>query len=265
MSEIKLIIKPDEEEAGAAEIFVDGRIDGRAYRFLLDTGAANTCLIWDEYTAAFDSTEQRQSSGVFQTSRDDFIMVPQLEVGPIMRQNFTVVRKHETHADRRNLMGMDVLKDHCCTFLFDEQRMVIDEDDGQAELILDQRFHPYLDVHWETGVAHAVWDTGAGLTVVDTNFIERYPALFQSVGQSTGTDATGTRVETPMFVMAACRIGGRAFPACRVAGVDLSHVNASIEIPMDLILGYNLLSQARWVFDFPRRKWSLGSERKGRA
>ena len=26
---------------------------------------------------------------------------------------------------------------------------------------------------------------------------------------------------------------------------------------MDLILGYNTLSQANWLFDFPRRQWAI--------
>jgi hypothetical protein len=31
---------------------------------------------------------------------------------------------------------------------------------------------------------------------------------------------------------------------------------------MDLILGYNTLRQANWLFDFPRRRWAI-SKRLG--
>jgi hypothetical protein len=34
-------------------------------------------------------------------------------------------------------------------------------------------------------------------------------------------------------------------------------MNASIEIPMDLILGYSTLRKANWVFDFPRKQWAI--------
>jgi hypothetical protein len=34
-------------------------------------------------------------------------------------------------------------------------------------------------------------------------------------------------------------------------------VNDSIEVPMDLILGYTTLSQANWLFDFPDKRWTI--------
>ena len=55
-------------------------------------------------------------------------------------------------------------------------------------------------------------------------------------------------------------IGGCWFPPVRVAGVDLSQVNATVELPMDLILGYNVLSKASWLMDFPTRRWAISKE-----
>jgi hypothetical protein len=103
----------------------------------------------------------------------------------------------------------------------------------------------------------AVWDTGASLTVVDLGLVHRHPDHFQEDGTSVGYDATGTPQATPMFRMAATVISHTPFPPLRVAGVDLSQVNATIEVPMDLILGYNTLSKANWLFDFPRRQWAI--------
>lgn len=108
-----------------------------------------------------------------------------------------------------------------------------------------------------SATAHAVWDSGASLTVADVAFIRQHPALFSEAGHSTGTDASGSQVETTMFIMAETIIGGARFPPHRVAAVDLSHVNAVIDIPMDLILGYNLYAQAAWLFDFPNHRWAI--------
>ena len=60
-----------------------------------------------------------------------------------------------------------------------------------------------------------------------------------------------------MYMMAAATIGGYTFPTQRVAAVDLAHINATLERPMDLIVGYNLYSNAHWLFDFPRRRWRI--------
>ncbi len=262
MGELILIIQPDADEVDAAEVLVDGRIGGRPYRFLLDTGAARTSVARDDYTFSYASSEQNASSGVFAPTRDDLITVPSIEVGPIRRKNFTLVRAANPHPGIRSLIGMDLLKDWCCDFRFDENRVLMDANPASGveawqDLLFDARFHPYVDVRFGTAAARAVWDTGASLTVVDTNLIEKHPALFQAAGHSTGTDATGSSAETPMFVMAEAVIGGQTFPPGRVAGVDLAQVNASLEIPMDLILGYSTIRQANWLFDFPRRKWTI--------
>jgi len=261
MGEIKLIIQPDAEENEAAEVFVDGKMGSHTYRFLLDTGAARSSIRLDDYTSTFASLGKNSSSGVFTSMSDDLITVPRIQVGPIFRQNFTLTRA--AGSGSRNLIGMDLLKDFCCHFFFDEHRVSVDADDAPEvayrfePLLLDQKFHPYVEVLFGTIQAKAVWDTGASITVVDINLINRLPDFFEEVGYSTGTDAAGTQVETPMFIMSGAVIGSHPFLPHKVAAVDLSPVNSTLEVPMDLILGYNTLSQANWLFDFPRQRWTI--------
>jgi Aspartyl protease len=261
MNGFDVIVQPDAEDADAAEVFVEGAIGGRPYRFLLDTGAARSCVQYDDYTATFVSVGSDTSSGVFAGGSRDLVTAPSLALGAISRSDFTLVRAEQGDAGRQNLLGMDLLKDLRCHFRFDERRIEVDgaEEDGVAfeTLFLDQRAHPYVPVKLGDVIANAVWDTGSGMTVVDTNFIARTPGFFPAAGQSTGTDSTGAQQETPMYLMAAATIGGYTFPTQRVAAVDLSQVNATLERPMDLIVGYNLYSQAHWLFDFPRRRWRI--------
>ena len=260
MRQLPLMIVPDEDEADVAEVFVEGHIADKPYRFLLDTGAARTSVIWDEYTAQFEEGDTHHSSGVFARHSNHIITLPSITVGPITKQNVPVTRTAKDNPRVSNLLGMDLLKEYRCHFLFDENRVVVDEDiaeDRLEALTTDSKFHLYLPVAFENVTANAVWDTGAGITVADMTFVEKNPALFQPTDASTGTDSSGTQMETPMFMMTACMIGGHAFPPLKVAGVDLSQVNASIEIPMDLILGYNVLHRANWMFDFPNKRWGI--------
>lgn len=261
MGEIDLIIVPDPEEAEAAEVLVDGSIDGRAYRFLLDTGAAGSQIAFDEFSAGLASSEQNHSSGVFASHSQDKVTVPEIRLGPIYRQKYLLTRQSQDEGDSRNLIGMSLLKDYRLHFLFKEKRVLVNPtpapDPAPLDLLMDDRFHPYVAVKFEKIEAKACWDSGAGITIVDLNFVNKYPNLFEKIGESSGTDSTGTHMETPLFKMAASVIGNRAFPPLNVAGVDLGQVNASIEIPMDLILGYNALVKADWYFDFPARKWAI--------
>lgn len=263
MTEISLIIKPDEEDLEAAEVYVDGTIGGNPYRFLLDTGAGRSSVIADAYTVTFESVDKSNSSGVFAKSSEDLITVPNIQVGPVSVENLTIVRAPKEVPQIRNLIGMDILKEFSCHFLFDQNRVQIDPDQATEadyafqELFLDQRFHPYVEVQFETAKGNAVWDTGASITIVDLNFVKKHPAYFQEAGHSVGTDSTGLQMETPMFTMATSLIGNNTFPPHKVAGVDLAQVNSTIEVPMDLILGYSTLSKANWWFDFPGKKWAI--------
>lgn len=263
MSEFNLIIQQDEEDIEAAEVFVEVSLGAKKYRFLLDTGAARTSVVLDAYTGAFDSLGKSSSPGVFAKSSDDLITLPSFELGPISKKDLTVARATGDGPGLRNLVGMDVLKDFCFHFLFDENRVLVDPTraaetvDSFQELTVDAKYHPYVDVQLEKVRASAVWDTGAAITVVDTNFVSKHPALFEEVGRSHGTDSSGYSMETPMFIMAATIIGNHRFPPHKVAGVDLSQVNSTLEIPMDLILGYSTLSKANWLFDFPGKKWAI--------
>jgi hypothetical protein len=260
MSGFDLIIKQDEDDTEAAEVLVDGTLGAHKYRFLLDTGAAKTCVTLDDYTSTFDCIDKSNSSGVFAKSSDDLVKVPTIDLGPIVKKNITVGRRAVEGSGTSSLIGMDILKDYCCHFLFDENRVSINPGDGGynfQELSYDNKFHPYIDIHFGELKAQTVWDTGAGITVADMNFIKKHPAHFEEVGRSYGTDSTGYKMETPMFIMAATMIGDNEFPPHKVAGVDLSQVNDTIELPMDLILGYSTLSKANWLFDFPRKKWAI--------
>ena len=60
-----------------------------------------------------------------------------------------------------------------------------------------------------------------------------------------------------MYLVAAADVGGLMFTPHRAAVIDLSAANATLELRMDVVLGYPALRQAGWVFDFPARTWSV--------
>ena len=263
MSGFTFTIAPDAEDADAAEVLVDGAIAGRPYRFLLDTGAARSRVEYDDYTSSFAAVGSNHAAGVFGEHSEEMITVPEIALGSLAKRDFTLVRGSPQAEHARNLIGMDFLKDYRCHFRFDTHQVTVD---GSADmgrglaphvLLLGARFHPYVDVRFDSLNANTVWDTGAGITVVDLGFIRAHPTLFQYTGGSQGSDSTGAHMEAPTFLMAASLIGGYQFPPHKVAGVDLSHVNTTIDVPMDMILGFTTLSKANWVFDFPNRRWAI--------
>ena len=137
MSSLDLIIQPDAEDNEAAEVLVDGTVGGRPYRLLLDTGAAKTSLLYDEYTSTFVPIDRHTSSGVFAGGSDDVIVVPELAIGPIVRKDVAVTRVAEGAPIPRSLIDMDILKDERCHFLFDQRHVSLDTPgaDDNANLV----------------------------------------------------------------------------------------------------------------------------------
>lgn len=265
MTRIPLIVEPDPDDPECAEVMVDGSIAGRPYRFVLDTGAARTHVVADDFTTTLTKYGQHNSSGVFALSSNPLVTLPELVVGPMAGSSVDAVLVDAVLVDAtqpgaQNLLGMDVLKGHRCHFLFDSETLVVEaarEVDGMRPLQMDDVSHPSVEVSWPDVTAHSVWDSGAGITIVDQAFWRKHPDLFEEPGTSVGTDATGTQVEIPTFVMAEAEIGGEQLARHRVAVVDLSQANATLDQPMDLILGCTTLRQANWRFDFPAKRWAI--------
>ena len=260
----KFTVEPDKDDPDSANVYVDGTVADKPYRFRLDTGAGRTSIAFDEFTSSFKVVGTKHSAGAFAKTHDNLIEVPQVQVGTLSQSPATVVRMPKNANNRANLLGMDFLKNYALYFQYDrEQVKVVDTEkfqDNFLELFLGENGHPYVDLSWGAGVdAIGVWDTGAGITVFDSRFMKKHPDLFTKVGTSIGTDSSGTTQETPVYLLKAFTLGGMQFSAIRTVVIDLSVPNSTIKTPMDFILGHNVLRKANWVFDFPRKKWAIST------
>lgn len=252
-SAIELEVVPDTDEPDCAEVFVRGRVAGRPYRFLLDTGAAISRLPADELTGLLPDLRRDSSHGVFGAAGHDVVRIRDLVVGTMSAPVLDVARGGSA------LLGMDVLGAYALQFRFSASLL---EPAAAAprpprNLFVDGRGHPYVEVEIGGLVAAGVWDTGAGITVVDEAFRQRHADLFQPLGRSVGTDAGGRSQCSDDYRIAPYVVGGVRFDPHRVAAVDLSDANRTVERRIDLILGYPTLAQADWWFDFPARAWAV--------
>ena len=261
MPQIPLIIEAEPDDPDCAVVMADGTVAGRPYRFIVDTGAARTQLEADEYTCALEAAPGEPSSGAFASHSDPVVVtVTDVAVGPLRAATLDVTRVSPALPHTRNLLGMDVLRRYRCLFRLGAGLLEVEAAaGGQAGrgLQTDSRGHVYVDVHWPGVTGQACWDSGASITIVNQGFRLAHPGLFEDAGTATGTDAAGNALETPVVQMAGAVIGGRRFGRHRAAVVDLSHANSTIELPMDLILGYPTLRQADWLFDFPGNRWTV--------
>jgi len=257
---VPLDLVPDEDEADCAAVTVEAAVAGRTYRFILDTGAGSTHLVSDEFVRSLRVHGHKKSAGAVGSIVNATVLIPELTFGPVHVRDLECTVAEPTQPGARNLLGMDVLRDQQLEFCFDAGYLRFAPDPVAAtwqRLTMDAVGHPYVEVAWPQASAMCVWDSGAGITVVDEQFFQRHSALFTRIGTSVGTDSSGASVETPTWTVDGCTIGGHQFPPHKVAVVDLSIANAELDIPMDMILGYTTLRHADWLFDFANKRWTI--------
>jgi hypothetical protein len=259
MPDIPLIVEIDAEDQQCAIVFVDACVADQTYRFILDTGASRTQVVADDFIDTLETIGEHRSRGVFALSSQRTVLIPNIAIGPLEGgaiEASVAPRSESVHP----LIGMDLLSRHRLHFLFDREVLVIDEsplDFVSISLALDESNHLYLVASWPTATANCVWDSGAGMSIVDEAFWSKNRGLFTTVEDSIGVDASGAQRSSTTYEVSGMALGGRQFAPHHVAVVDLSAANSTLATPMDMILGYPTLRQYNWFFDVPQRLWSI--------
>ena len=259
MQKIDLIIKHDDELKDTAEVHVSATVDNQVVDFILDTGCSITTLFYNDFSASYKVIEQGEYSGAFGTSKKDKILVDHISLASLKKSNLNISRTPQG-GNNKNLLGMDFLGETYFELHLSDEKLIISGDKVESyknELTFDSGKIPFIDISFEDRVAKAVWDTGAGITIVDKAFVEVNKHLFEDAGTTTGTDSTGTSFETPVYFIKYIEIAGFKFPKHRVVPIDLAHLGPKTGRGMDFILGYSTLKLAHWAMDFKNKKWDI--------
>lgn len=272
MSIVRLELQTDPVDPEAIDVWVDGHLGDERCRFRLDTGAG-TCRV-----RATDATRGLLSRGASRGVAasgvglgEDEIVVPLLRLGDHHLLDVEATRT-PIDIDAVPLLGMSALSRHRCQFRFAAGELELTEStsfesDRWRALDLHTAGQPSMVVHFGDLAVNGCWDTGAGLTAVDTGFARVHPALFNPLRSSVGIDASGVEISSDIAIMAACSIGDVEFPESACALVDLSALNEHLRLqaiedggryePMLFIVGMPLIQLADWDFDFPAARWAL--------
>lgn len=105
-------------------------------------------------------------------------------------------------------------------------------------------------------VVQALFDTGAGLSVVNSAHVEEIKVTLEPAFELEIHDGTGAKTTQALARCAGIQVGNIALPAFDCFSADLQTVEKAFGCRVDMIFGANamLKSAFRWLFDRPAHK-----------
>jgi hypothetical protein len=103
----------------------------------------------------------------------------------------------------------------------------------------------------QNGVVSALFDTGAGLSVVNSAHIEEIRLDLQAAFELEISDSTGAKTTQKLALCSGLRIGDTVMPPFDCFSTDLQAIEKALGCRIDMVFGANamLKSGFRWLFD----------------
>jgi hypothetical protein len=252
---------------GSGKILIPCEFDGFIRQCRLDSGAQFSALAYSSFSAAYTKQTHMSTSGIILDAQDsDMILISKLILDHQVYQNQLILRTSATDF-YTDTIGMDVLKNYRVSFQFlarHPEFHILNSQSAtplQADLNMDAAGIASIPI---TQSVHALWDTGSELTAVDSEYIRLHPNEFSKAeAQVSSADSTGKKIGLPLFKMHELKISGCIFKNLNVLAVDMQPMRPYLGDgdKIQMLLGYNLITQANWTMDFAARKWSVNCPR----
>jgi hypothetical protein len=236
---------------GCGNFLVDVAVDGMVIRAALDTGAPRT-LLFDVPSSARPAGAC-QTSGAFGVATVTEWEVREIRLGSLQAGPLTV-HQIDGGPERHPLVGLDVLGVGSWQLDPGSQTLITDLPTmSGSEFMSATNGHLLTEMRWSNAVASALWDTGAGITLIDRHFARTHPHLFKPTGSTRATDITGAHSDLELAHAQDYEIEGVSFAGHIVAITDLPEVPEHI----DAAIGFPTIVQARWTVDLPSHRWRI--------
>lgn len=243
---------PDPEVPGCADVVVSVEVDGRAMRAVLDTGVLGTLLI--DLPSSARPVGSRETSGLFGTEVVTEWEVSDVRIGAL-RADVLTVGRIDGGSGRQSVVGLDLLSTGPWQLDLSSRTLLTGEPLLRGVAYRPTRHGRILtEMRWPTATATALWDTGAGITLIDRRFADAHPSLFEHAGSTRTTDIVGSQGDLELAHISGYEIDGNPFAGHIVAIADLPEIPDHI----DAAIGFPTISQARWTVDMPSHRWRIG-------
>jgi predicted aspartyl protease len=242
----------------SGKVYVTCLFDGVKEKCLLDTGSAMTLLADSKRFGNYTNLgvfRFKSASGIPQET--ETIQIGSIQIDDVAFTSVKIGRA--TFQNAENTLGMDLIARQPFVLNF-KSKPTLQLGAPRPHLPLTtlnvfSQGLPSIPISLNGSEVHALWDTGAALTVIDQDFIARRREDFKPTrNYMNGVDGAGHNLLLQMFRAKKITIGDATFEDVRVVAADLS-VLREANPDIHAVVGFNLIRKANWFFDAKNRLW----------
>ena len=159
-----------------------------------------------------------------------------------------------------NLLGMDVLASQCIEIDYVNKYIKLNSGNDYSryeEIITSNSLIPKIIIDINNVRVKAVLDTGSSITLIHYKSIANVKDVFTVQNDESGIDVTGAEIIGKACVLKRIGILGNVVNDHKAICLDLSNIQMAEGPQVDCIIGSDIISRARWIFDFPNRRYAL--------
>ncbi len=247
---------------GSGQLFLPCSYDNHRDTCFLDTGSAFSAVVHNDFTAPYPSEGTIGFGGATGTPAfGEWIRIGAFSFAGLSVSNAKVVRYPESGTVFRSTIGIDQLQPHRILLDVSRQSMQL-LPSGEASATYFQ-LRPEraglisLPIQFGNTSIQALWDTGAGLSAVDTQYVETHPEEFEFISElGNGTDVTGSPVQLRLYRAKRIELASNVLSNVSVLAISFSTIHRHFPTDVRFIIGFNVISACRWDMDLPNKEWA---------
>lgn len=254
-----LIFEPN--GLGGGQIFLPCTYNGFLSRCFFDSGSNQNNVAFNDVTRQLPVIRQVTFWGAGgQRKTCDVIRLNSWTIGYFTQSNVEAVRCPDSVPS--DTIGIGYFSEHRFALNIGYHRFEVDSPIPQnvvrEPLKIYSSGHIAVSVQVSGRQFEAMWDTGAGVSVVDRRLVSEMPQVFSFIQDiPTGHDGTGAQVFAKLYNMTNLTIGGVSFPESKVLAIDFSAFAQNFSPNMRLVLGPSHMQFHDWFIDIPSQKWAI--------
>ncbi len=251
-----------QSDYGGGRIYLPVRFGNFMGSMRLDTGASTSRITLAPWNADMPSSGQSYSTGASgKTTRCDDVVANNVALkaargNDIARSKYEVTRCAASDGD--DLLGLDFFKGARFTLDFDHRELVFFDETPMAGGGMPFRLlgpdHRLVGIDVRTGNMTVVGllDTGAEISAVDEQFVQKHKSLFTLVKKKAkASEVGGKGFSSKIYEIKELDLGeGRVLRGVYAIAYNFGVLQRALGRQTPFILGYNLVSKFNWELDF---------------